>query len=58
MKTDSKSFWKYIQSKANNSYIPNNTNNCDNMEDVVNAFAEFFESVFTGQDTTDNQFYA
>lgn len=61
IKNDSKSFWKYIQSKSNNSYIPNNMTynnlNCDNMGDVVNAFADFFQSVFTERDSAKNQVF-
>ena len=50
-KTNPKSFWSYIHSKKNTTTIPNNMtyndNSLGNPQEIVDAFAELFETAFT-----------
>lgn len=58
IKSNAKQFWTYVNSKRNNSSIPDyvkyNDLECRNPLDIVNAFASFFKTAFTSNDSNVN----
>lgn len=65
IKTDVKSFWDYVNTKRGTSNVPDtmvyNDKNLENMDEIVNSFANFFGNAFAApsniSDITDHEIY-
>jgi hypothetical protein len=56
LSTNPRGFWNYIKNKRNNNKLPSvmnfNDERYDNSEDICNAFANYFSSVYISPNST------
>ena len=54
LKINPKKFWKFINSKRRNNFLPNcmhlNTDEFNTPKDIINTFANYFSSVYENYD--------